>query len=107
MTNIQSQHLYRRRLKKGTQFTRLSLPKILNSLPHDDEFLRAWEKSLMETLWEKEKFLVQAMSPFPTMSSTLSKREIIIFVTFNFLSANAFNLVWSKILLSGYGILVT
>ena len=35
------------------------------------------------------------------MFSTLSKTEIIIFVTFNLSSANASNLVWSKIL--GYG----
>ena len=51
-----------------------------------------------KTLWEKEKLLVQAISPFPTMFSTLSKQEIIIFVTSNVLSANAFNLVRSKIL---------
>ena len=41
-----------------------------------------WERSLLKTLWEKEKLLVQAISPFPTMFSTLSKTEIIIFVTF-------------------------
>ena len=34
-----------------------------------------------ETLWEKEKLLVQAISPFPTMFSTpSSKTEKIIFV---------------------------
>ena len=59
----------------------------------------------MKTLWEKEKLLVQAISPFPTMFSTLSKTEIIIFVTFNLLSANAFNLVWSKILSRGNGLI--
>ena len=53
---------------------------------------------------KKEKLLVQAISPFPTMFSTLSKTEIIIFVTFNLSSANAFNLVWSKILSSGNGL---
>ena len=52
----------------------------------------------LKTLWEKEKLLVQAISPYPTMFSTLSKTEITIFVTFNLFSTNAFNLVWSKIL---------
>ena len=41
------------------------------------------EKSPLKTLWEKEKLLVQAIYPFPTMFSTLSKTEITIFVTFN------------------------
>ena len=35
------------------------------------------------------------------MFSTLSTTEIIIFVTFNLSSANAFNLVWSKTLSCG------
>ena len=38
------------------------------------------------------------------MFYTLSKAEIRIFVTFNLLSANAFNLVWSKILSCGNGL---
>ena len=42
--------------------------------------------------------LVPAFSPFPTMFSTLSQREIIIFGMLNFLSANAFILDESKIL---------
>ena len=53
-----------------------------------------------------DKLLVQAISPFSTMFSTLSKTEIVIFVTFNLLSANAFNLVWSKILSCGNGLTV-
>ena len=57
-----------------------------------------------KTLWEKEKLLVQAISPFPTMFFTLSKAEIIIFVTFNLSPTNAFNLVWSKILSCGNGL---
>ena len=36
--------------------------------------------------------------------STLSKTNIIIFVTFNLSSADAFNLVWSKILSCGNGL---
>ena len=51
-----------------------------------------------------KKAFVQAISPFLTMFSTLSKTEIIIFVISNLSSANAFNLVWSKILLCGKGL---
>ena len=54
----------------------------------------------------KEKLLVQAISPFPTMFSTLSKTEIIIFVTFNLSSANALNLVRPKILSCGKGLIL-
>ena len=48
---------------------------------------------------EKEKLLVQAIC------STPSKTEITIFVTFNLSSANDFNLVWSKILSCGNGLM--
>ena len=69
---------------------------LLNPFPHNDAFWRVWEKSLLKTLWEKEKL--------PTMFSTLSKTGIIIFVTFNLWSSDAFNLDQSKILLSGNGL---
>ena len=39
------------------------------------------KRVFLKTLWEKEKVLIQALSPLPTMFSTLSKTEIIIFVT--------------------------
>ena len=73
----------------------------INPFPHNDTFWQVWERSCLKTLWEKEKLLVQAISPFPTMFSTLSKTEVIIFVIFDLSSANAFSLVWSKILLCG------
>ena len=38
------------------------------------------KEALLKTQWEKEKLLVQAISPFPTLFSSLSKTEIIIFV---------------------------
>ena len=57
-------------------------------------------------MWEKEKLLVQTISPFPTMFSTLSKTEIIVFVTFNLSFANTFNVVRSKILSSGNGLML-
>ena len=73
----------------------------INQFPHNVIFRLVWQRSLLKTLWEEEKLLVQAISPFPTMFSTLSKTEIIVFVAFNLSSANAFNLVWSKILSCG------
>ena len=45
---------------------------------------------------EKEKLLVQAISPFPTMFSTQSKAEAIIFGTFNLSSANFVMWQWVK-----------
>ena len=76
----------------------------MDPFPHIDTFWRVWERGLLKTFWEKEKLLVQAISPFPKMFSSLSKTEIIIFVTFNLLSGNVFNLVWSKILSCGNGL---
>ena len=61
------------------------------------------KRNLLKTLWEKEKLLVQAISPFPTVFSTLIKDRNYHFGTFNLLSANAFHLVWSKILSCGNG----
>ena len=52
---------------------------LVNPFPHSDTFWWVWEESLLKTLWEKEKLLVQAISPFPTIFSTLSRTEIIIF----------------------------
>ena len=75
-----------------------------NPFPHNHNFWPVWERSLLKTLWEKEKLLVQAISPFPTIFSTLLKTEHIIFITFNLSCANAFNLVWSKILSCGNGL---
>ena len=42
----------------------------------------------------------EAILSFPTMFSTPSKTEIIIFITFNLSSANAFNFVWSNTMYS-------
>ena len=39
------------------------------------------KRSILKALWEKEKLLVQAISPFPTMFSTLSTKEMLIIVT--------------------------
>ena len=69
--------------------------------PHNDTFRRVWKRSLLKTFLVKEKLLGQAFSPLSTMFSTLSKTEIIIFVTFNLSSENALYLVCSKILSFG------
>ena len=53
---------------------------VIDPFPHNDAFRRVWVRSLLKILWEKEKLLVQAIFPFPTMFSTLSKTEVVIFV---------------------------
>ena len=63
------------------------------------------KEAFLKALSEKEKLLIQAISPFRTMFSTLSKTKIIFFVTLNLSSANGLNLVWSKILLCGNGLI--
>ena len=77
---------------------------LLTHSHNNDTFWRVWESSLLKTLWQLEKLLVLAISPLPTMFSALSKTEITILVTFSLSSANAFNLVWSKILSCGNGL---
>ena len=53
-------------------------------------------KKPFENIVGKGEIACTSNSPFPTMFSTLSKTEIIIFVTFNLSSENAFSLVWCK-----------
>ena len=51
------------------------------------------KEAFRKTLWEKEKFLVQAISPFPTMFYILSNTQIFIFVTFVICKCFQFGLV--------------
>ena len=60
------------------------------------------KEAFLKHCGKRRNCLNKQFLPFPTMFSTLSKTEIIIFVTFNLSSANAFNLVWSKILSRGF-----
>ena len=59
------------------------------------------KKALENTVEKRGNAGNQHFSPFPTV---LSKREIIILVTFDLSSANAFILVRSTILLFGKGL---
>ena len=59
------------------------------------------ERRLLKTLWDKEKMLVTSIFSFSHNIFYISKTEIIILATFILLSANAFNLVTSKILSFG------
>ena len=61
-------------------------------------------KEAFEYIVEEGEIACSSNSPFPNIFSTLSKTEIIVFGTFNLLSANAFSLVWSKILSCGNGL---
>ena len=51
------------------------------------------KKALENTVKKEEN---AGFSSFPTVFSTLSHREVVIFATFNLSSANAFNLVKTK-----------
>ena len=60
------------------------------------------EKSLWKSQWKKEKMLVTSIFLLShSVFSTLSKREIVILATLNLLTANASNLIQSKILSFG------
>ena len=80
--------------------TKLKIIVFLTFLPHNPDLKRPEVKSLLKTWWEREKMLVTAFSPFPTMFSILSKIKIIVLADFILLSANTFNLDQSRILSS-------
>ena len=56
------------------------------------------EEGFGKHCWKRRKCWLPAFSPFPTVFSALSKREIVTLATFDLSSANALNLVMSKIL---------
>ena len=60
-------------------------------------------KLLLGKTYSGERFraILALLFPFPIMFSSLSKRKIIILAIFSLSSANAFNLITSKILLFG------
>ena len=61
------------------------------------------DKKALETLWEKEKMLVTAFSPFPTMISILLELNFDLGVIFILWSANALSIDQSKNLPFGKG----
>ena len=61
------------------------------------------KKALENTVGKGENTGKPAFSPFPTVLSTLSKRAMVMLTAFNLPSANAFNLIMSKILSFGKG----
>ena len=65
------------------------------------------KKALENTVGKGENAGNQHFLLFPTVFSTLSKREIIILANYNLSSANAFNLVKSKTLSFGNGIILS
>ena len=54
----QSTSFYRWKSRNKIPFEWCSGKRGLNSLPHNPEFLRLQDRSLLKTLWEKEKMLV-------------------------------------------------
>ena len=85
----------------------LFLPAIflfqLTPFPNKPWFLRVCSTNLLKTLWEKEKLLIQVITPFLTVFSTL----LINFPPFSsnlkLLPANSFSLEESKICRLGKG----
>ena len=78
-------------------------PTSFNPFTHNDTFGESGKEAFRRHCGKRRNCLYKQFLLFPTMFSALSKTEIIIFVTFNLSFANAFNLVWSKILLCGCG----
>ena len=74
-----------------------------NLFPNKLWFLSVCSKSLLKTQWEKEKLLITAISPFPTMFSILLENFPPFSSTSKLLSANSFNLEESKICCLGKG----
>ena len=72
-----------------------------NSLPHNPTFNEPNEEGFGKHFRKRRKCWKPALSPFCTMFSPLSKREIVILATFNLLSASAFDLAISNFLLFG------
>ena len=69
----------------------------LNPFPHNDTFWRLWEKSLLKTLWEKEKLLVRSNFSFSQVFSTRLDNFLPFLSNLKLSSANSFSLEWSKI----------
>ena len=75
-----------------------------NPFPNKPWFIRVCHTSLLKTLWEKEKLLKKrAISPFPTVFSTLSERSRPFSSNLKLSSANSFSLEGSKICRLGKG----
>ena len=76
----------------------------LNPFPHSDTFWRVWERSLLKKLWEKEKLLVQAISPFPTIFFYSIKGRNYHFCYIQFVVCKCFQFGLVKILSCGKGL---
>ena len=78
-----------------TGFAQIAGPWSFNPFLNKPLFLRVCYKSLLKTLWEKEKSL--AISPFPTVFSTLFENFQPFSFNLKLFSANSFSLEESKI----------
>ena len=76
----------------------------INPVPHNPDFNNLKREGFGKHRGQRRKFNIFS---FPAVFSTLSKREMVILATFNFLSANAFSLVTSRILSLGKGLIIT
>ena len=76
---------------------------VFNPFPNKPWFLHVCSKSFLKTLWEKEKLLWWAISPFPTVFSILLENFSSFSSNLQLLSANSCNLEESKICSLGKG----
>ena len=74
-----------------------------NPFPNKPWFLRVYRTSLLRTLWEKDKLLVRAIYPFPTVFSIRFDNFMTFSSNLKLSSANSFSLEESKICRLGKG----
>ena len=93
---------YQHGFSKGSPFlkmfsTCMTLVFHFNPSPHNDTFWHPWQRSILKTLWEKEKILVTSNFFFTRWFSTNLENFLLFSSNSKLLSADCFNLDQSKI----------
>ena len=86
-----------------TMFSRGIFYMVINPFPNKPGFLHVCTTSLLKTLWGKEKLLVKAISPFPTMFSNHLENFLPFSSTLKLSSVTSFTLDESKSVRLGKG----
>ena len=71
------------------------------------DFERPKERRFLKILWERRKCWLSAISPFPTIFSTLSKKKLYNLIHIEIVVCHAFNLDKDKILWFGKALQTT
>ena len=72
-------------------------PPCVNPFPNKHRFLHVCSTSLLKTAWEKENYSLRAISPSPTVFSTLLENILIFLSNLKLSSVNSLSLEESKI----------